>query len=68
MRDGRTDFALIPAAQHNEFVYNRQNCEERKYIDAARKQEVQSVNHGDDKLRTDFRALLYEQDVDNAVD
>ena len=67
MRDGRTDFALIPAAQHNEFVYNRQNHEEREYINAARKQEVQTINHWDDKLRADFRALLYKQDVDDTV-
>ena len=32
-----------------------------------RQQEVQTINHWDDKLRADFRALLYKQDVDDTV-
>ena len=61
MRDGRTDFALIPAAQHNQFVYNSKDCEEHEHIDTAGKKEIQAVNYWDDKLRTDFRADVYKR-------
>ena len=67
MRDGGTYPALVAAAQHDEFVCDRQDREKHEYIDAARKKEIQAVDHGDDELSADLRALLYKQYVDNAV-
>ena len=68
MRNRRTHFLPISAAQHNQFVDHSQDSEKHEYIDAAGEQEIQSIHQWDDKLRPNLRALFDEQNVDNAVD